>query len=354
MINYKEIEQPRVLVVAMSGIGNLLMQTPLIKRLKEINPSAEISVMVAPRGTKEVLLHNNNIKNIFVGFPKPSLTQRIEMIKTVQQGKFDFGIVAYPGQLIMSSSLLSFGKATTRIGHKYNYHFLKNSGLFLTQSFSLEKVHDVQQNLNLLQGLGIDTESSNAEYEFPLTAEEQNNAEIFLTQNNIDETNIIGLHPGTNANMIYKRWPIERWAQLADQLTDQFNAKILIFGGPDENKLKNEISKRMLHKPLSVTLPLRDTTALIGKCNFFVSNDSGLMHIAVSQKILVFGLFGPTDESRTAPWGKYGHVIRALGTQPTYDVAKLNEIRIKKEADQTLLALDVKTVFENIIKTLPG
>ena len=72
MHNYKEIKQPRVLIVAMSGIGNLLMQTPLIKELKETNPTAEISVMVAPRGTKDVLLHNNNIKRVIIGYPKPT------------------------------------------------------------------------------------------------------------------------------------------------------------------------------------------------------------------------------------------------------------------------------------------
>jgi ADP-heptose:LPS heptosyltransferase len=209
-------------------------------------------------------------------------------------------------------------------------------------------VHDVQQNLNLLQGLDIDTNSSNTEYDFPLTTTEQTSAESFLSQNNINEKKIIGLHPGTNIDMIYKRWPIERWAKLADGLIDQFKAEVLIFGGPDENKLKEEVAKHMRHKPHNIALSLRDTAALMSKCSFFVSNDSGLMHIAVSQKIPTFGLFGPTDEGRTAPWGKYGHVIRAKGTTPTYDVTKLQEIRKKHEADETLLSLDVKTVFENI------
>lgn len=338
--------------MAMSGIGNLLMQTPLIKKLKETNSTAEISVMVAPRGTKDVLLHNNNIKNLFVGFPKPSLRQRVGMIKTIQQGKFDIGIVAYPGQLITSSSLLSFGMIPTRIGHKYNYHFLKNSGLFLTKSFALQQIHDIQQNLNLLQGLDIDTSSTNTEYDFPLTSDEQKGAEYFLTQNNINETNLIGLHPGTNSDMIYKRWPTERWAQLADQLADQFKAKILIFGSADEDHLKTEIAKNMRHEPFNVTLSLRETTALMSMCSLFVSNDSGLMHVAVSQKVSTFGLFGPTDETRTAPWGNYGHVIRAEGTKPTYDVTKLREIKKLQTADETLFALNVKTVFEEIVNKI--
>lgn len=353
MTNYQGVERPKVLVLAMSGIGNLLMQTPLIKKLKDTNSTAEISVMLAPRGTKDVLLHNHNIKNVFVGYPKPSLKQRVRMIKTIQQGKFDIGIVAYPGQLITSSSLLSFGMIPTRIGHKYNYHFLKNSGLFLTKSFALQQTHDVQQNLNLLQGLGIDADPTNTEYDFPLTSAEQKETEYFLTQNNIDKTSLIGLHPGTNPDMAYKRWPVERWAQLADQLADQFKAKILIFGSADEDHLKTEIAKNMRHEPFNVTLSLRGTTALMSKCSFFVSNDSGLMHVAVSQKVPTFGLFGPTDENRTAPWGKYGHVIRAENTKPTYDVTKLREIKKLKTADETLLALNTETVFNQIVNSIP-
>jgi ADP-heptose:LPS heptosyltransferase len=97
-----------------------------------------------------------------------------------------------------------------------------------------------------------------------------------------------------------------------------------------------------------VTLPLRVTAALMQHCSFFVSNDSGLMHVAVSQKIPTFGLFGPTDERRTAPWGPYGHVIRAEGTKSTYDVGTLKEIRNRHEPDASLLALDVKTVVNKI------
>lgn len=81
---------------------------------------------------------------------------------------------------------------------------------------------------------------------------------------------------------------------------------------------------------------------------FFVSNDSGLMHVAVSQKVPTFGLFGPTDERRIAPWGPYGHIIRAEGTKPTYDVHALKTVRKRREADASLLALDVNAVMQHI------
>lgn len=344
------MDRPRVLVLALSGIGNLLMQTPLLRKLKDANPTAEITAMVAPRGTQEVLKHNSAIRNIFLGSPKPVLRERIGMIQAIQREKYDFGFVAYPGQLITSSSLMFFGAVPQRIGHHFNYYFIKNSGLFLTDAFPVQPVHDVRQNLNLLAALGLDTCSENALYEFPLSLEDKTAAKTFLRESKIRPNNkLIGMHPGTNKDMTYKRWPIERWAKLSDRLAKQFKAKILLFGNSDENALKDAILKQMRHKGYNINLSLSASAALIGMCDFFVSNDSGLMHVAVSQKIPTFGLFGPTDENRTAPWGPFGRVIRAAGTKPNYDVTRLQEIKKRQTADEAMMALDVSFVYENIL-----
>jgi ADP-heptose:LPS heptosyltransferase len=352
MHNYKNADHPRVLIVAMSGIGNLLMQTPLIGRLKEENPTAEISVIVAPRGTKDVLKTNAKIKNIYQGNPKPSFKQWIGMVQNIQKEKFDVGIVTYPGQLVTSSSILYFGNVRQRIGNFYNYYFLKKSGLFLSDALPEKPIHDVEQNLNLLSPLGIENNNRLYAYDFPLSIEDFSMAENFLTESKITGEKYIGIHPGTNKDMIYKRWPTEQWIKLADQLADVYKAKILIFGGPEENFLKSAIKKNMRHKAYGVSLPLRATAALISKCAFFVSNDSGLMHISVSQKVQTFGLFGPTDERRTAPWGPFGHVIRAEGTSPNYDVTKLRQIKNQPTADSSMLALNEKFVLNKIEASL--
>jgi len=352
MNNYKNAAHPKVLIVAMSGIGNMLMQTPLIKRLKEANPTAEISILVAPRGTKDVLKANTNVKNIFQGNAKPKFKQWLEMVKNIRKEKFDIGIVSYPGQLVTSSSILHFGNVNQRIGNLYDYYFLKQCSLFLNTALPEKPVHDVEQNLNLLSSLGIETNSQNCTYDFPLTAEDLSIADKFLTESKLTEEKYIGIHPGTNADLIYKRWPTERWVRLADRLTEKYNAKILIFGGPEENSLKATIKKNMRHKAYGVSLPLRATAALISKCSFFVSNDSGLMHISVSQNVRTFGLFGPTDEKRTAPWGPLGHVLRAEGTKPTYDVTKLRQIKNQHSVDTSMLALSEDFVLNGIETSL--
>jgi ADP-heptose:LPS heptosyltransferase len=346
MMPFKELERPRVLVIAMSGIGNLLMQSPLWTRLRDVNPTAEIAVLVAPRGTAEVLERNADIATIFRGNPKPSLREWIGMTRSVQRGKFDIGIVTYPGQLVTSSSLLFFGTVKMRIGHRYTFHALKSTGLFLSHALPSPSVHDVIQNLRLLEPLGVSSEPNAARYVFPLGREDHDAAEQFLAKHALEETPLLGIHPGAYKDMEYKRWPTERWIHLGRKLEERSHAKILIFGGPEERALKAAVWNGIgRNTAFEVDLPLRATAALLRHCRCFVSNDSGLMHVAVSQNVPTFGLFGPTDERRTAPFGPHGHVIRAAGTQPTYNVKELWRIRAQRAPDPSLLALSVDHVL---------
>lgn len=54
-------------------------------------------------------------------------------------------------------------------------------------------------------------------------------------------------------------------------------------------------------------------------CKLFISNDSGLMHLAAASGVPTLGLFGPTAEKQTGPRGSHSHTLRAPGTQPVYN-----------------------------------
>lgn len=342
----------RVLVVAMSGIGNLLMATPMLRALRMTRPRTEISVLVAPRGTAEILERNEDVALLLRGSPKPSLREWLGMVRTAQQQGYGIGIITYPGQLVMSASLLSFGRIGKRIGHRYSWHVLRKSGVFLSDALPVRDVHDVAQNLQLLEPLGIRVDAEAARYSFPLAPEDMAAADAFRAEHRLTEHTLIGIHPGAHRDMDYKRWPEERWIELGTLLAEKDNAYILVFGGPDERTLKEQIVAGIgAHRAQSVDLPLRATAGLIRHCRLFVSNDSGLMHVAVSQEVPTFGLFGPTNERRTAPWGPYGHVIRATGTEPTYDVRQLKKIRQRHEPDASLRALTVQDVVRHIAMT---
>lgn len=360
----RELIAPRVLVVALSGIGNLLLASPLFRALKDANPRAAVDVLVAPRGTREVLEKNPRIRAILVGKPKPSLAEWWQLVSTIRQHRYDVGIVTHPGQLITSALLLAAGRVRRRIGHRYHWSILRNSGLCLTDPVDVvphrhlpltdRSAHDVVQNLRLLEPLGVSAKPADVHYDFPLTPDDRAAADTWLAAHAPEARTLFGLHPGAHKDLAYKRWPADRWSELGDRLSEQSGATILVFGGPDEHALQTEVSARMRAPAVAVPAPLRTTAALIARCALFVSNDSGLMHVAASQGVPTVGLFGPTDERRTAPWGPQSLALRAPGTAPTYDVAQLAAARATREPHSSLLALRADEVTQTISARFPA
>lgn len=73
------------------------------------------------------------------------------------------------------------------------------------------------------------------------------------------------------------------------------------------NKIKNSTVK---NQSFVINSSLKLTAALIAKCNLFIANDSGLMHIAAAKGVKTIGIFGPTNYKRTAPYGKNCYIVR--------------------------------------------
>lgn len=364
---FHTLDRPRVLVVSLSGIGNLLMASPLFRALTDANPTVEIDVLVAPRGTRDVLERNPRIRTILVGKPKPSLMEWRALVQRVRHARYDVGIVAYPGQLVLSASLLFFGGVRRRIGHRYSWWAFRNTRLFFTDAIPVRphqhlplaerSAHDVVRNLDLLRPLGIASvprSHGKVGYEFPLSPDDRDHADRWVAQQNPGSTPLIGIHPGTHHDLDLKRWPADRWAALGDRLAERYGTRILVFGGADERALVETVCGQMHTSPLAVNVPIRTAAALMARCAFFVSNDSGLMHVAASQRIHTFGLFGPTDERRTAPWGPFGHAVRAPGTQPNTAAGFTRAGEKDVGPDPSLRALPVEWVFAEVTATLSG
>jgi ADP-heptose:LPS heptosyltransferase len=99
-------------------------------------------------------------------------------------------------------------------------------------------------------------------------------------------------------------------------------------------------------------LTLRQTAALIARCKMFVSNDSGLMHVAALSGVPTVGVFGPTDDTRTAPWGK-GHLVvrKKMECCPCWTAAHVGVRQACRYGDfRCLRDLTPEEVFNRICK----
>jgi ADP-heptose:LPS heptosyltransferase len=114
---------------------------------------------------------------------------------------------------------------------------------------------------------------------------------------------LIAIHPGGTMLGGMKRWPAERYAQLADDLRERWDARILLFGGPDEAELVAEVARAMRGPSLQCAgdLSLIGSLALIASCTLFIGNDSGLLHSAAALGTPYVGIYGPTAVTNFHP-----------------------------------------------------
>ena len=129
---------------------------------------------------------------------------------------------------------------------------------------------------------------------------------------------VIGFHPGCSPlkNHEKRRWEPEKFVELGKKLIQDHNAKVLLFGGPDENYLKDQIiSEINSENALKVeTKSLTQTAAVMKRCNVFVTNDSSLMHVAAALKLTTVAIIGPTNSNYIHPW-QTDHTIVSLNLE---------------------------------------
>ena len=112
----------------------------------------------------------------------------------------------------------------------------------------------------------------------------------------------MGVNPGATYGSA-KRWFPERYAALCDRMSEFYNARIMILGGPGEERVGRQVSESMRHPSVNLCgkTNLREAFALIERCQLFVTNDSGLMHVAAALDVPLVAIFGSTNPRTTGP-----------------------------------------------------
>ncbi|MGK9368781.1 glycosyltransferase family 9 protein [Melioribacter sp. Ez-97] len=310
----------KILVIALSGIGDALMFTPALAALKKIYPGSEIDCLVMYKGVSDIYKNLEEISEvIYWDFLNRSKIESLSFVMGLR-GKYDISINVYPSNRKEYNLINFLIGARKRAAVKYlrkdfmNLGFLNNVRIEENDS-----LHNVEENIKLIEKISGGRFDNIEGLILNLTDDDKKYAQNFLREHNIgeDET-IIGFHPGcsTLKNHANRRWSPEKFARLAKEFIDKRKARVLIFGGPEERGLKEEIVKHAgASNVLAVeTDSLIHTAAVMQKCNLFVTNDSSLMHVASALKLKVVALIGPTNPNYIRPW-KTVHRIASIGLE---------------------------------------
>ena len=150
--------------------------------------------------------------------------------------------------------------------------------------------------------------------EMHLTAESQEAMQAYLQQELPESLGrpLLAVAPG--ARWSTKRWPVERFAAVAQELAQAQQATVVVLGSAEERRLAQELCQRLSVPVLNSTgkLSLMHTAALLQQCQLLLSNDSGLMHMATALRVPVVAIFGPTvQEFGFYPFKACAQVISA-------------------------------------------
>ena len=307
----------KILILALSGIGDALMFTPAINLMRKQLPGSQIDALVMFKGVKDIYDRNSNLNNVYhFDFLNKGALASLRYVFSFR-GKYDASINVYPANRREYNIINLLMGAKKRAGVNYLRKNFQNLGWLNNVSIKEnDDLHNVQENIKLCEKLLNTKFSEEPDFEFPLTEEDEKFATNYLNENNISQKDlVIGFHPGcaTLKNHRKRRWEPEKFAELGNRLIKNKNAKILIFGGPEEDDLKDKINQQInSSNSFSVkTNNLAQSAAIIKRCNLFVTNDSSLMHISSAMKRKVIAIIGPTNPNYIHPW-KTEHEIVSL------------------------------------------
>ncbi len=305
---------PRILVIALSGIGDALMFSPALRILRKRYPSATIDILCMFKGVEELYKRNSDINTVhFWDFLNTSYICSLKFILSLRK-HYDVSINVYPANRWEYNIISFLIGAPLRLAHEYN-HLNFYSLYFLNTSRIKEddSRHNVEENIELVKLLDISVPSTLPSLCVNLTDDDLTAAEQWLQNNNINQQSpIVGFHAGSAEfkNHIRRRWSPENYAELGKILIERYNCAILLFGGPDEYRLNETINKLMNGKAHIVKTSFMTTAALINCCSLFVCNDTGLMHVAAGLQKPIVTIFAYTNPAYVYPWQTTYKMVR--------------------------------------------
>lgn len=309
MKNPGYLQLHKVLVRAVNWIGDAVMSTPALAAVRESFPHAEITLLANPL-VGQLLEEHPAVDRVLVFDRKGShrgLPGRLRLARQLKREQFELAVIL-PNSF--DAALVTWlARIPLRLGKASDGRSLLLTGRFQDQP-RREDEHEVAYTLRMLAAFGI--HGSVTKPFLTTSAAEDLAAEQLLAGHGISSSHLLlGINAGASFGSA-KRWYPERFAGVAARLADSRAAKIVLFGGPDERELveviESELGGRCLN--LAGKTTVRQLMALIKRCNFFVTNDSGPMHIAAAFGVPLVAIFGPTDHGGTAPCSDEAVIVR--------------------------------------------
>jgi heptosyltransferase-2 len=311
------IKPQRIVIVQTAFIGDVILAEPFIARTKAAFPDARIDVVVIPSAAN-VLETHPAIDQLIV-FDKRGVDRGLKgFLRLLWRLKTNcYTMAMVPHRSFRSALLVWLANIPVRIGFRNSAGFF-----FFNRRVNYLQAHEVERNLSLLNALEIFSGYQKPEI-YTTRDDEQKVSSLLANLNRISAIDretpaikngrihsplpaqnesagnvlskiTIALAPGSVWET--KKWPEEKYRQLGQRLAKAFGCRIVLIGGENDRELCERLAGNIGRacRSFAGKLSLRESAALLKRCDILVSNDSAPAHLGVAAGCRVVTIFGAT------------------------------------------------------------
>ena len=315
-----------LLLVRLSAMGDIIHTLPAAAALRQAFPHATLGWLVEERWAE--LLCTLRYPRSGQRSPQRPLVDRVHAVNTAEWRRAPFSVRTWHQMAVGLSQLrgVRYDAAIDFQGAVRSALLARWSGapivygstqprenaasMFYTRQILLPTngIHVVEQALALARTViaraAISTRMTEPQVEFPVDPDAENKIASLTT----DGKDFAILNPG--AGWGAKRWPAERYGQVAQELA-QDGLPSLVNYGPGEEELAQAVETASDGAARKISCSVSELIALTRRARLLIGGDTGPLHLAAALKIPVVAIFGPTNPARNGPFGTRSTVLRS-------------------------------------------
>jgi heptosyltransferase-2 len=300
----------RILIRSTNWVGDAVMMMPALQAVREIFPQSKITVLAKPWVVP--LFENHPAVDEIIALQAEhkfsmDLPATLSLVWRIRKGRFDLAILF---QNAFRAAFLTFlGGVRWRVGYATD-----GRGFLLTHRVSrngqLLQLHQTEYYLWLLRSMKWETKAEDPVLR--VAPADKARAADLLSKHGVQPADLVmGIGPGAIFGAA-KRWPPERFAAIADRMVERWGGNVIVMGSRREGHICESLIRAMRNPALNFCgrTSLGEAMALVERCRAFVTNDSGLMHVAAALGVPTVAIFGATNALATGPRGPKTRVVQ--------------------------------------------
>lgn len=278
----------KILILRLSSIGDIILTSPLVRAVREKFPNAQIDFLIK-KEFADVMRYNPNINNL-ICFDKKEKNALKNLKQQIRNEKYDWCIDIHKN---LRTRLLKSGIPFT-YKTQYNKQIFNRT---LLVWFKINRFKNIKpaylKYFEAVEKFGIQYDGKGTEVFVPKEISIKIKSEL-IANNYKDDKKLIVICPA--ASFLNKRWKSEGFAEVADYLIEKHNAFVVFLGGKQDIELCEKTKNLMKNNSVNFAgkFTLIESAALLKECNLCLTNDTGMLHLAQSQKKATVAIFGAT------------------------------------------------------------